>query len=87
MPAAAQDGPSGQLTVFNIDTYAAIDRYMGLYPDVEIELIDIRLQDGCGRDYGDVSWNYNAMANDGVLEDLGPLIARIWISTWRISTR
>jgi multiple sugar transport system substrate-binding protein len=94
VPAAAQDGPSGQLTVFmwggppDIDTYeAAIARYMGLYPDVEIELIDAA---GCGASYAacktliaggtmaDVfvpgSWNYNAMANDGVLEDLGPLI-------------
>ena len=72
----------------DIDTYeAAIARYMGLYPDVEIELIDAA---GRGASYAacktliaggtmaDVfvpgSWNYNAMANDGVLEDLGPLI-------------
>ena len=93
-PTAAQDGPSGQLTVFmwggppDIDTYeAAIARYMDEFPNVEIELIDAA---GCGASYAacktliaggtmaDVfvpgSWNYNAMANDGVLLDLGPLI-------------
>ena len=93
-PTAAQDGPSGQLTVFmwggppDIDTYeAAIARYMDEFPGVEIELLDAA---GCGASYAacktqiaggtmaDVfvpgSWNYNAMANDGVLEDLGPYI-------------
>ncbi len=72
----------------DIDTYeAAIANYREAFPDVEIDLIDAG---GCGADYAacktliaggtmaDVfvpgSWNYNAMANDGVLEDLTPLI-------------
>ena len=72
----------------DIDTYeAAIANYREAFPDVEIELIDAG---GCGANYAacktliaggtmaDVfvpgSWNYNAMANDGVLEDLTPLI-------------
>ena len=72
----------------DIDTYeAAIANYREAFPDVEIELVDAA---GCGASYAacktliaggtmaDVfvpgSWNYNAMANDGVLEDLTPLI-------------
>jgi ABC-type glycerol-3-phosphate transport system substrate-binding protein len=95
--AQSHEPPAGKLLIFvwggppDIESQqAAFDRYMELYPQVEIEMI--HTQPECGADYAacktfiaggamaDVfvpgSWNYNAMALDGVLEDLGPYIER-----------